>query len=72
MRAASGLLRGFCVDDRPVWPDEKRAGEICVKRLLAGERGHYGPLEHAQIVLNVGGSPFSNAASPHPPGWGQL
>ena len=22
--------------------------------VLAGERGHYGPLEHAQIVLNVG------------------
>ena len=50
---------GFVVDDRPEWPDEKRAGEICVKRLLAGERGHYGPLEHAQIVLNVGWFPHS-------------
>jgi thymidylate synthase (FAD) len=30
-----------------------------VKRLLAGERGHYGPLEHAQIVLNVGWFPHS-------------
>ena len=47
------------VADRADWPDEARAGEICVKRLLAGERGHYGPLEHAQIVLNVGWFPHS-------------
>ena len=50
---------GFVADDRAEWPDEQRAGEICVKRLLAGERGHYGPLEHAQIVLNVGWFPHS-------------
>jgi thymidylate synthase (FAD) len=50
---------GFVADDRDEWPDERRAGEICVKRLLAGERGHYGPLEHAQIVLNVGWFPHS-------------
>lgn len=41
------------------WPDERRAGEVIVKRLLAGERGHYGPLEHVQIVLNVGWFPHS-------------
>jgi thymidylate synthase (FAD) len=40
-------------------PDETKAGEICVKRLLAGERGHYGPLEHVHIVLNVGWFPHS-------------
>ena len=50
---------GFVVADRANWPDEAKAGEICVKRLLAGERGHYGPLEHAQIVLNVGWFPHS-------------
>ncbi len=50
---------GFVADDRSHWPAEKQAGEICVKRLLAGERGHYGPLEHAQIVLNVGWFPHS-------------
>jgi len=50
---------GFVADDRNHWPAEKQAGEICVKRLLAGERGHYGPLEHAQIVLNVGWFPHS-------------
>ena len=33
--------------------DETTAGHLCVKRLLAGDRGHYGPLEHAQIVLNA-------------------
>ena len=27
---------GFVADDRATWPDEQRAGEICVKRLLAG------------------------------------
>jgi thymidylate synthase (FAD) len=50
---------GYVAADRRSWPDETRAGEICVKRLLAGERGHYGPLEHAQIVLNVGWFPHS-------------
>jgi thymidylate synthase (FAD) len=50
---------GFVADDRAHWPAEKQAGEICVKRLLAGERGHYGPLEHGQIVLNVGWFPHS-------------
>ena len=50
---------GFVAADRSEWPDEAKAGEICVKRLLAGERGHYGPLEHAQIVLNVGWFPHS-------------
>ena len=49
----------FVAAGRDAWPDETRAGEICVKRLLAGERGHYGPLEHAQIVLNVGWFPHS-------------
>ncbi|MEB3241162.1 MAG: FAD-dependent thymidylate synthase [Synechococcus sp.] len=50
---------GYVMADRADWPDETRAGEICVKRLLSGERGHYGPLEHAQIVLNVGWFPHS-------------
>jgi thymidylate synthase (FAD) len=50
---------GFVADERDSWPDEERAGEVCVKRLLAGERGHFGPLEHAQIVLNVGFFPHS-------------
>jgi thymidylate synthase (FAD) len=50
---------GFVAAGRADWPDETRAGEICVKRLLAGERGHYGPLEHAQIALNVGWFPHS-------------
>lgn len=48
---------GFVSDDR--WPDETQAGEICVKRLLAGDRGHYGPLEHPQITLNMGWFPHS-------------
>ena len=50
---------GFVAAEREAWPNETQAGEICVKRLLAGERGHYGPLEHGQIVLNVGWFPHS-------------
>lgn len=41
------------------WPEEAEAGELLVKHLLRGERGHYGPLEHAQIVLNCGWFPHS-------------
>jgi len=49
----------FIADERDSWPEESKAGEICVKRLLAGERGHYGPLEHPQITFNVGWFPHS-------------
>ncbi|BEV35618.1 FAD-dependent thymidylate synthase [Synechococcus sp. M16CYN] len=49
----------FVARERSNWPDEEHAGEICVKRLLSGGRGHYGPLEHAQIILNVGWFPHS-------------
>ena len=49
----------FVSDDRESWPSESAAGEIIVKRLLAGERGHYGPLEHVQIVFNCGYFPHS-------------
>jgi thymidylate synthase (FAD) len=52
-------FEGFVASDRGQWPEEAKAGEICVKRLLAGERGHYGPLEHPQITLNVGWFPHS-------------
>ncbi|MEB3247575.1 MAG: FAD-dependent thymidylate synthase [Synechococcus sp.] len=50
---------GFVAEDRAAWPNESRAGEICVNQLLLGDRGHFGPLEHAQIVLNVGWFPHS-------------
>jgi thymidylate synthase (FAD) len=46
------------VVDEP-WPDEAQAGEIAVKHLLMGDRGHYGPLEHPQITLNCGFFPHS-------------
>jgi len=46
------------VYDGPI-PPESEAGSICVRRLLRGERGHYGPLEHAMIVFNVGWFPHS-------------
>ena len=47
----------FVFDEHP--PSEAEAGEVCVKRLLSGERGHYGPLEHPQISFNVGWFPLS-------------
>jgi thymidylate synthase (FAD) len=50
---------GWVWDEHDRWPDEGKCGEIVVKRLLMGERGHYGPLEHPQIVFNVGYFPHS-------------
>ncbi len=40
-------------------PSDAECGAIVVKHLLAGERGHYGPLEHPQISFNVGWFPHS-------------
>jgi thymidylate synthase (FAD) len=48
---------GFVADESA--PAEDRAGTIAVKRLLAGERGHYGPLEHPQISFATAGFPHS-------------
>ncbi len=50
---------GFVAHDREAWPSEERCGEILVTSLLKGGRGHYGPLEHPQIVFNVGWFPHS-------------
>jgi thymidylate synthase (FAD) len=49
----------FVLDERDRWPDEANAGELVVKYLLQGGRGHYGPLEHPQIILNFGYFPHS-------------
>lgn len=49
----------FVFDEKDRWPSEDECGEIIVKRLLAGERGHYGPLEHPSIVLSCGYFPHS-------------
>lgn len=40
------------------WPSEQKAGEIALRRILSGEL-HGGPLEHPQIVFNVGYFPHS-------------
>lgn len=59
--AYAGMHQDYCEDfvaDQEL-PDETKAGQICVKRLLSGERGHYGPLEHPQITFNVGWFPHS-------------
>lgn len=49
----------FVWAERDQFPDEAKSGEIVVKNLLSGNRGHYGPLEHPQIVLNCGYFPHS-------------
>jgi thymidylate synthase (FAD) len=38
---------------------EDECGNLVVKHLLAGNRGHFGPIEHPQIVLNCGWFPHS-------------
>ncbi len=50
---------GFVWDERESWPSESDCGDVIVKNLLKGGRGHYGPLEHPQIVLNCGWFPHS-------------
>ncbi|MCU0570867.1 MAG: FAD-dependent thymidylate synthase [Oculatellaceae cyanobacterium Prado106] len=49
----------FVWAERDRFPTEEKSGEIVVKQLLAGNRGHYGPLEHPQITLNCGFFPHS-------------
>lgn len=44
--------------DEPL-PSEEACGAIAVKRLLSGNRGHYGPLEGPQISFNIGWFPHS-------------
>lgn len=41
------------------FPSEEKCGELAVKHLLRGERGHYGCIEHVQIIFNVGWFPHS-------------
>lgn len=42
-----------------LWPNEETCGNIAVRRLLNGDRGHYGCLEHPSITLNCVGFPHS-------------
>ncbi len=59
----SAMHQDYCEElvweQRQDFPDEQKAGELVIKHLLAGGRGHYGPLEHPQIVFNVGYFPHS-------------
>jgi thymidylate synthase (FAD) len=49
----------FVWSEREQFPDEAKAGDLVIRNLLAGNRGHFGPIEHPQIVLNVGWFPHS-------------
>ncbi|MDB9493198.1 FAD-dependent thymidylate synthase [Spirulina major CS-329] len=49
-----------CVyDQQDKFPSEEKAGELVIKHLLAGNKGHFGPLEHPQITVNVCAFPHS-------------
>jgi thymidylate synthase (FAD) len=48
---------GFVFDQQ--MPSEVEAGQIVGRYLLAGGRGHFGPLEHPAITFNVGWFPHS-------------
>ena len=50
---------GLVIEERHLWPHEEAAGELLVKHLLNGGRGHFGPLEHPQITFNAGYFPHS-------------
>jgi thymidylate synthase (FAD) len=47
----------FVCDEK--WPSQTKVGEIIVKRLLAGGRGHFGPLEETGITFAVKGFPHT-------------
>lgn len=44
----------FVFESQSKWPNEQKCGDIIVKNLLSGDRGHYGPLEMINIVFNCG------------------
>lgn len=43
---------------RPI-PSEEECGEIIIRSLLSGERGHWGPMENTSIMVNVVGFPHT-------------
>lgn len=47
----------FIADAR--FPSEQACGEIAVKCLLSGDKGHYGPIEHPTITFACGWFPHS-------------
>jgi len=49
---------GYVAAEQQRWPEEAEAGAICVKRLLAGERGHYGCYSADTEVLTDSGWVF--------------
>jgi thymidylate synthase (FAD) len=48
---------GDVSDQRNFMKSEAEYGALCIKHLLQGGRGHFGPLEHPQITLNCIGFP---------------
>lgn len=47
----------YAMDEHP--PSETEAGALVIKHLLAGGRGHFGPLEHPSITFACGFFPHS-------------
>lgn len=49
----------YVIENISKTPSESSCGEIAVKRLLEGNRGHFGSLEHPQITFGCGYFPHS-------------
>jgi thymidylate synthase (FAD) len=49
----------FVLEKSHKFPDEQKAGDLVVRHLLKGNKGHYGCLEHPVIVVNAGYFPHS-------------
>jgi thymidylate synthase (FAD) len=51
---------GFVAHEREsCGPAKRKLDKLVITNLLKGGRGHYGPLEHPQMVLNIGWFPHS-------------
>lgn len=59
----SAMHQCYCEEvvwqEREKFPDENKAGELIVKHLLHGGKGHYSPLEAPTITFNIGYFPHS-------------
>ncbi|GGA11905.1 FAD-dependent thymidylate synthase [Okeania sp. KiyG1] len=55
---------GFVFDEQNTWPSEAKCGEIIVKRLLAGDRGHYGCYSaDTEVLTNQGWMTWNQVTS---------
>jgi thymidylate synthase (FAD) len=49
----------YIFDELPTLPNESKCGELAIKYLLDGKKGHFGPIEHPQMVFSIGHFPHN-------------